>query len=81
MSVDLFLDFSFFPQLVGSGSMDCGMGIQNCILMEIWFTQLVLVTIRRIGFMHRLQGLIFVLLIVCIIWLKIIMQACYSWIS
>lgn len=72
MLVDLFLDIHFIPQPVGSGSMDYGTGIQSCILMQIWFTQLVLVTIGGIGFMHRLRGLILGLLIICIIWLKII---------
>lgn len=48
--------------------MDCGTGIQNCILMQIWFTQLVLVTIGRIGFMLRFQGLIYGLLIISRIW-------------
>jgi hypothetical protein len=55
MSV-MFLDLPVFSELVGSGSMDCGTDIPNYILMQIWFTQLVLVTIGRIGFTLRFPG-------------------------
>lgn len=68
----VFLDLPFFSQLVGSGSMDCGTDIQNYILMQIWFIQLVLVTTGRIGFSLRFPGLILGILIICITWLKTI---------
>lgn len=70
MSV-LFLDLPFFSKPVGSGSMDCGTDIQNYILMQIWFTQLVLVTIGRIGFMLMFPGPVLGILIICITWLEI----------
>jgi hypothetical protein len=73
----LFLDLPFFSQLVGSGSMDCGKDIQSYIRMQIWFTQLVLVTTGRIGFTLRFPGPVLGILIICITRLKTIVPTSF----
>jgi hypothetical protein len=49
--------------LAGSGIMDCGVGMQNYILIQIWYTQSVLVIIVKIGFLLRFPGVILLALI------------------